>query len=213
MGRKFIRKYKRRFNAWIRKRPAVLLIAFGVLIGVSVFIMNQDKHLSVKPASYRPLLGLIADAESKGNYNAYFGNAHNRKINFTKMSISEVMQWQKDYVAQGSPSSAVGRYQIIDSTLAGLVEEFEIDTSQKFDKATQDKMAIALLERRGSIAYVNNQLNSQEFASNLAKEWASLPKVTGKNPDASYYAGDGLNKSLVDRHEVLGAIESIQPDN
>ncbi len=171
----------------------------------------QNKRLTVDPATYAPLLKLIASVESKGNYNAYFGQAANSSVDFTSMSVAEVMDWQHGYVQQGSPSDAVGRYQIISSTLSGLVRELGIDTSQKFDQSLQDKMAIALLERRGSERYVNNELTLDEFAANLAKEWAALPKVIGENPDDSYYASDGLNRSLVSADEVRRAIEPIAP--
>lgn len=183
--------------------------AFAIM--VASIINEHTKRLSVDPTTYTPLLNLIADAESNGNYNAYFGHANNSSINFTAMSVAEVMEWQQEYVAKGSASSAVGRYQIIDSTLVGLVREMDIDTSQPFDEAMQDKMAAKLLERRGSVAYVNEELTRHEFAANLAKEWAALPKVVGKNPDESYYASDGLNKSRVSTDEVLSAIEPISP--
>ena len=39
------------------------------------------------------------------------------------------------------------------------------------------------------------RLRREEFAHNLSKEWAALPKAVGKNPEQSYYAGDGLNKA------------------
>lgn len=174
-------------------------------------MVNQGKQLGVVPESYRPLLDVIADVESKGNYNAYFGNAHNKTVDFTKMSVAEVMQWQKEYVAAGSPSSAVGRYQIIDTTLAWLVESRGIEPQTLFDETTQDHMAVALLERRGSVQYVNSKLSRDDFAANIAMEWASLPKITGDNPDSSYYAGDGLNASLVKKEKVQKAIEHIQP--
>jgi conjugal transfer mating pair stabilization protein TraG len=172
--------------------------------------MNQDKQYSVIPSSYRPLLNLIADVESRGNYNAYFGNTTNSSIDFTKMSIAEVRQWQKEQVEQGSPSSAVGRYQIIDTTLAELVRTMNINQEQLFDQATQDKMAIALIEKRGSLDYVNGEITRDQFAANLAKEWASLPSVIGNNPNESYYQGDGLNKSLINKEKVFGAINLIE---
>lgn len=173
-------------------------------------MMNQEKNQSVNPASYKPLLDVIAEVESRGNYNAHFGNAHNTSIDFTKMSVAAVMQWQKEQVAAGSSSSAVGRYQIIDTTLAGLVDGLSIEPSTPFDEATQDRMAIALLEQRGSVRYANSILSSDDFAANLAMEWASLPKISGENPDSSYYAGDGLNASLVTKEEVLRAISAIR---
>ena len=75
----------------------------------------------------------------------------------------------------------------------------------------QDKLAVALLERRGSKKYVNKELTPHEFAANLAKEWAALPKVIGDKPDESFYASDGLNKSHVSVAEIIQAIEPIKP--
>lgn len=166
-----------------------------------------NKTAAIDPVAFAPLLHLIARAESNDNYNAYFGNSTNFEIDFTSMSIAEVLAWQAAYVQQGSPSSAVGRYQILDTTLAGLVRQLGIDTSQKFDRSMQDGLAIALLERRGAVRYVNEELTREEFAANLAQEWAALPKVLGDNPDQSYYASDGINRSRVEVSEVLNVIE------
>lgn len=171
----------------------------------------SPRRLVVNPDTYGPLLQLIARAESNGNYNAYFGNAGNNAIDFTQMTITQVMAWQANYIRQGSPSSAVGRYQIINTTLEGLVRQRGIDTDRKFNHKTQDELAIALLERRGIEAYVNNELSRDEFAANLAKEWASFPKIVGPNPDQSYYHSDGLNRAHVRIDEVRQAIAVIAP--
>lgn len=185
-----------------------MAILFVGTVGYAIYMNNR--HLTVDPASYRPLLQLIARAESKDNYNAYFGNASNIAVQFTSMTLDEVMQWQMNFVQDGSPSSAVGRYQIVSTTLAGLIQQLGINTNEKFNPAMQDRLAIALLERRGSEEYVNKQLSLDDFAANLAREWAALPKVIGENPSASYYAGDGLNKSLVSINQVQNAIEPIR---
>lgn len=190
----------------------LLLQAAGVLLLISVvtyaaYMNNQQ--LRVNPATYQPLLQLIGRVESNNNYNAYFGNASNSTTVFTDMTIGEVLKWQQERVRQGSPSSAVGRYQIISTTLEGLVRELDLEKSRKFDPATQDQMAIALLERRGAEKYVGGKLSNKQFAANLAKEWAALPKTLGSNPSASYYDGDGLNASRVEVDEVLKAIEPI----
>ena len=195
---------------WLQKRPAVFWIGIvfvAALIAYTIGSMNQ--RLQVDPVSAKPLLDLIARVESKGNYNAYFGNAGNTSITFTEMSVDQVMQWQEDFIAAGHPSSAVGRYQIISTTLKGLVQQLNIDTNQPFNEAMQDKMAVALLERRGATEYVNNQIDEQQFAAELAKEWAALPRVVGDRPEQSYYAGDGLNKALVKVDEVLRAVGGV----
>ena len=210
---RLITKRLRSFKRW-RRNNTFKLSVFVVLSLAAVFAYAgymANERLAVNPESYKPLLNLIAGAESNGNYNAYFGNPRNNDIRFTEMTVAEVRQWQEDYIAQGSPSSAVGRYQIISGTLDGLINELGIEPTQKFNESTQDTMAIALLERRGSVEYVNDELSKEQFAANLAKEWAALPKVVGDNPDQSYYAGDGLNKSRVAPDTVLAAIRPIEP--
>ena len=74
----------------------------------------------------------------------------------------------------------------------------------------QDQLAVALLEKRGAREYIDEKITREEFAASLAKEWAGLPKVTGENPEHSYYAGDGLNKSRVGVEEVLGVIDQVE---
>jgi len=210
---RFYRKKVRLLKRWARSnRLFVGAIVAVLIIGTLAYTSYmQNKRLAVNPATYTSLLQLIATVESKGNYNAYFGNASNTSIDFTKMSIKEVMQWQADFVRQGSASSAVGRYQIVDTTLAGLVRQLHLSTAEPFGQATQDKLAIALLERRGAERYVNGELTRDQFAANLAMEWAALPKVIGDNPNDSYYASDGLNRSLVSVDDVRNAIEPISP--
>lgn len=209
-----IKRTMRRFfrKQYARNKTAILCMSAVSVLVLGLFAYTeymQHRRLIPDPTTYVQLLQLVANAESKGNDNAYFGNAGNSSIDFTSMSIAEVMKWQADYVSQGSPSSAVGRYQLLSTTLAGLVDELAIDTNQSFDRSMQDRMAGALIERRGAEGYVNGELTPQAFAANLAKEWAALPRVVGENPEDSYYVSDGLNKSLVSVDEVLDAIRPI----
>jgi muramidase (phage lysozyme) len=207
---KIKRKLYGTIRRWMKHRKDVLVLLGLFLVSIITYTAYmQNKRLTVDPATYSQLLTVIADAESKGNYNAYFGNAGNSSVVFTQMPVAEVMEWQSDYIREGNSSSAVGRYQIISTTLRSLVDELKIDTNQLFDKALQDRMAITLIERRGSEAYVNGEISRAELAANLAKEWAALPRVIGEHPDDSYYASDGLNKSLVSVDEILKAIEPI----
>jgi muramidase (phage lysozyme) len=204
---KWLRSLRRRRN----KRLAVAgLLLFVPIIVAAISVSKAFMPGKIDPAAYAPLLDTIAKGESRGNYNAYYAHANNTSLRFTDMSIAEVMKWQEEYVKQGSPSSAVGKYQIVRPTLAGLVKQLNIDTSLQFDEQMQDRMAIALLERRGSQAYAEKKLSREEFAANLAKEWAALPKVQGPNPEESYYAGDGLNKSLISIDEVFSALGPLE---
>jgi muramidase (phage lysozyme) len=173
-------------------------------------VQRFTEPTNIDPAAYAPLLATIAKGESGGNYNAYFGSPANTATRFTDMSVSEVMEWQAGHVARGNVSNAVGKYQIILPTLVGLMDQLNINKDEKFDEALQDRLAIALLERRGSVDYVNKKLTREQFAANLAMEWAALPKVIGSDPESSYYAADGLNKSHVTIDEVYGALAVLQ---
>jgi muramidase (phage lysozyme) len=164
----------------------------------------------IPPEAYTPLLEVVAKVESNGNYNAYFGNSSNTTTRFTDMSIAEVLAWQDEYVRQGSYSSAVGRYQIINTTLVGLVKEHDIALDERFDEAMQDRLAIKLMERRGSRAYFADAISREQFAANLAQEWAALPKVIGENPERSFYADDGVNKSRVSIVEILRVLAGLK---
>lgn len=211
--KKSLRRYYHRLMQRAQSKSFILPVASIAVVAASISysVYMSTRTLTVDPATYKPLLQLIAQAESKSNYNAYFGSPHNTNIRLTDMSLAQVLAWQEEYVKQGSLSDAVGRYQILSTTLRGLISQLNINPSVKFDEATQDKLAIALLERRGSEHYINHQLTREEFAANLAKEWAALPKVTGPKPELSYYDSDGLNKSLVEVDQVLRAIDPIKP--
>lgn len=159
--------------------------------------------------NYSKLLNTIAKGESKGNYNAYYGHPDNKKLKLTSMTIGEVLAWQKQYVKNGSPSSAAGKYQIIRPTLEGLVAELKIDKRALFNAPMQDRLAVALLERRGVKDYARGKITREQFAHNLSKEWAALPSTAGKQPNQSYYAGDGLNKVQISRSEIFSSIETL----
>lgn len=198
-------------------RHSRILFVIGGLIALLAGLFYAEymmpNRLKADPSSYQALLDLIAKAESNGNYNAHFGDPGSKDPDFTTMTLSEVQAWQREFVTSGQPSSAVGRYQIISTTFDGLVAELELaPESVLFDEATQDRMAVALLERRGLTAYVNDELTREEFAANLAREWAGLPRVVGQNPEESFYSGDGLNAAQVSSREVLEAIDQIVPD-
>lgn len=163
----------------------------------------------MKNVHYQGLLNTIARGESGGNYNAYFGKPDNTSVKFTSMTVGEVLQWQREYVENGSPSNAVGRYQFIRPTLAGLVEKHEIDKDARFGQQLQDKLAIALLEKRGVHDYMSGDISREQFAHNLSKEWAALPQVKGDKPKASYYAEDGLNKVQISIDEIYRGIGTL----
>ena len=163
--------------------------------------MENDPYLQA-----RGLMDLIGGKESSNDYNVAYGGT---KDKFTDMTVDEILDWQKNYVKQGSPSSAVGRYQIITKTLKDLKKNLGLKGDEKFDEDLQDRMFMSLLERRGYGDWTQGNLTDEQFADQLAKEWASLPVMaTGR----SYYDKDGLNKALISPEAVLQALSVNRPE-
>lgn len=193
-----------------RRRHISLITQWLLVIMTGTLLFYFAAPDPMPQLNYTQLLDTIAKGESRGNYNAYYGQPNNSSIKFTGMTIEEVLRWQSNYIKQGSPSNAVGRYQIIQPTLQSLIRKLDVDKQEHFDEAMQDKMAIALLEKRGVNEYSTGEISREEFAHNLSKEWAALPKAIGDNPTESYYAGDGLNKVQVSVNEIYRGIEELE---
>lgn len=163
---------------------------------------RAEDAVSKYAESGNPLLEIIADKESGGDYNRIYGAGHQTRP-LTDMTVNEVLQWQKDYVNNGSPSSAAGKYQIIHKTLAGLKNEMGLTGEEKFDEAMQDKMAETLLNRRGYDEYLAGEISEEKFMENVSMEWAAAPKdMSGE----SFYEGDGLNQAHIEPATMLLAI-------
>lgn len=148
----------------------------------------------------KKLLDFIAQPESRGDYNIIFGGT---KEPLTSMTIQDVFALQNRMVADGSESSAVGRYQFIRKTLKGLVEKLNIPKDAVFNEELQDRLAKELLDQRGLEKFRQGKISKEKFAENLSKEWASLPKDrTGQ----SYYKGVGSNKAHVSFEDLLSQL-------
>lgn len=194
----------------LRKKEHLFTALSITLIGALAIYGVLHSRTMISPTAYAPLLNVIAKGESHGNYNAYFGNVSNSEIIFTDMTLGEVLEWQAEYVSRGNPSNAVGRYQFIQPTLEKLINKLNLNLDVKFSAQLQDRLAIALIEERGAVAFVNHKLSIKDFLHNLAKEWAALPRIYGDTPEASYYEGDGLNHSRVDSKAILKAAEEFK---
>jgi hypothetical protein len=144
------------------------------------------------------LLDHISQKESRGSYNILVGGR--TEPNLTKMTVAEVLDYQHRMlsgVMGRFESSAVGKYQIIRSTLLDLISRGKASPNDLYDATTQEKLGRGLLEKRGLEKYLSGRLSKDAFMDSLAMEWASLPYHTGR----SYYAGVGSNRSLMSRDD------------
>ncbi len=166
---------------------------------------DQVTHAKATVGHVKPLLDLIAKAESQGSYDAHYGETNNTNPRFTQMSVDQVLAWQKDFVRSGKPSSAVGRYQIIRGTLKDLKAKMRLNGTETYDATLQDKMALALLNRRGLEGYLLRTITVDAFIDEIAKEWAGLPNTSGK----SHYDGDGQNSAQIKLAELKPVVEAL----
>ena len=157
--------------------------------------------------SVKQMLGTL---ESNNNYNIMVGG---KKKNLTDMTVGEVIEYQEGLKG----NTAAGKYQIKVDTLKSMVyipvannEDGSVEYAKnkdgslklrnptdfspgtKFNEAAQEWAADVLLERRGWSDYQSGQISREELATNLAKEWASMPDPT-KGQRNSHYAGDGTH--------------------
>lgn len=167
-------------------------------------------------ANTASLRSLIGNLEAPQGYDQVWGGIRSSDQppkRLTTMTVDEVLAWQ-DSIDSRYNSEAAGRYQVMEDTLRSLRNSGQVSGSQRFDRATQDRIADILMERRGLSSYRAGTLSETDFAQRLSQEWASLPAATrdarGRSATGqSYYAGDGLNKSSTKLDTVLAAIRRI----
>lgn len=153
--------------------------------------------------SREALLDIIGQGESKGNYNAlvYGKKGANTpgSADLTNMTIAQVQEYQKGMIGKGHASTAVGKYQMISSTLAEQVKKAGLDVNTtKFDQKTQDLLANQLIDQAGF-----GKKDSATVMKNLAGTFASLPKdMSGRGA----YDGFNQNKATINAGDLQAAI-------
>jgi muramidase (phage lysozyme) len=163
--------------------------------------------------TYDPLLQFIGQHESRNDPNAIWGGIKRADYPdkpLTAMTVGAVLAWQ-DSIDFKYMSEASGQWQIMEDTLRDLVKQGHAKLTDMYDYNTQRKLAVALLKRRGLNEYMAGVYTAEKFANLVAREWASMPLVSGPNIGKSYYAGDGLNKSGTSHTAFLAAVKAIRP--
>jgi hypothetical protein len=120
----------------------------------------------------------------------------------TRMTLGGIRQWIADTPGQ---HHAIGRYQIIPSTLAMLQRRLGLADSTLFDRATQDRMAAALYRDAGIGDWLAGRLSAEAFMDNLARIWAGFPLGNGR----SAFHGIAGNRATVTRAFFRSQIAAI----
>ncbi|KQR67865.1 hypothetical protein [Rhizobium sp. Leaf341] len=176
-------------------------------IGAKVEI---DMATNKETSAFGQFMTEIMGAESGNNYNAFHGNGSNQSIRFTDMSIGDVLKWQSsgEWKRLGGKSSAVGKYQIIESTLKDTVRASGIDLDTKFTPAVQDKLIMfRLFDTRKMADYLDGKISDEDMVDkHLAAEFAGLKTTSGKG----MYDGDGLNKASLSARRTIAALQQFK---
>jgi muramidase (phage lysozyme) len=141
--------------------------------------------------------------ESRGDYNAVIGNA-NSQNDLGALAIDQIYELMDQLRAAGRPSTAVGRYQIIRSTLRTLQSRSNIAGSDKFTPVLQDHLGLALLVGRDYPKWWTGAITDRQFAHNISLEWASLPDP--ENGGKSHYDGVGPNHASTTLDDVFAML-------
>ena len=167
------------------------------------------------------------ESTGAGGYNAYnkgtIGNkmiGADKPIDFSKITISEVLK--RGALKSGDPDRlfAVGRYQIIPTTMESLVKKLKLDPDKTYlDPATQDALfsnGLVGVVRKKVDEYIKGISDDKNAAIlELAKEFASVgipfDMMVGKKQlkkGDSYYSGVGGNKAHNSPEEVGAALDA-----
>lgn len=165
-------------------------------------------------------LAMLGDAISsgEGNYNSVNRglvkvNGKNKNLgayseDLSKLSINDVLARNTLGFSDKNRMNAVGKYQIIASTMRELVGYMHLSGNEKLTPEMQDKLFEGLLRMKGIYKHlVGKDADIQKAMIMIAKTWASagVPiAMMGAHrmleAGESFYAGDGGNKS--NRHST-----------
>ena len=169
-------------------------------------MLTTDKYFV-----YRPMLDLLGKSEGtdKGRgynetlgYGAYTGGDKNL-VEMTLDQIDILQTKMLKHPKNKWKSSALGRYQIVRTTLREIISKLNLSTALKFDQDMQDRMGCYLLGVRGIDKWLSGRLSTDTLISNLSREWASLPTPEGKG----FYSGQNASVSVA---QVKAALEAVR---
>ncbi len=132
----------------------------------------------------------VAEAGPRGYDAVHVGAKRRLPKRPTQMTLREIAVWVK--ATPGQPH-AIGRYQIIPSTMRVLIRRSGVSPDTRFSPAVQDAFADILLKDAGLERFLKGRLSMKRFMNNLAKIWAGLPTSNGK----SHYDGYAGNRATI----------------
>lgn len=221
------------------------LVAMAVRLGLKQLFEVVENPALIKvvesssnyryPMAHSAFGNLIARYESADNYNICNSTKGGlrvvRDLRVVEMSIRQIQQKQSN-----REIFAVGRYQLIPTTLESAVLSLGLDRSALLDAEMQDRIFECYLikvKRPEICHYLAGSGTIEEAMYAAAKEWASIGVERGRRISdkrvqsggafsyikryaeggESYYAGDGLNKAHISPQQIREAFINSKIDN
>ncbi|WP_442865176.1 phage tail tape measure protein [Acinetobacter sp. HY1485] len=160
-----------------------------LVIGLAKTVKSNVKEVASKVNGndgYTNLGSLIASGE--GDYNSVNRGLVNGKnlgafkTDLSKMTINEILQRNKLKAGDSGRMNAVGKYQIIASTMKQAMAQMNLTGNEKFTPEMQEKIFREFLipKRKGLNNYLKgNGSNLEQAQYEASMEWASIPVPTG----------------------------------
>lgn len=136
------------------------------------------KYSTEKLATADSLKDAFSHAESSNDYNRLVTPSSGKYTTapLTDMTVGQVLEYQRGMLGAGFPSTATGKFQIIRGTLKSLVDEGVVKLTDKYSPENQEKLAEALLERRGMSDFMAGKISHSQFIKNLGNEWEAIKR-------------------------------------
>jgi len=134
-------------------------------------------------------------------YGALTGGDKNL-VGMTLLEIDSLQTQMLNHPKNKWNSSALGRYQIVRTTLRKLRKGFP--QAALFDGDLQDVFAAKLLVGRGLLAWLAGTKSTVAFVNQLAREWASIPTSSGNG----YYSGQRVGATVRQVTDALAQVKA-----
>lgn len=160
---------------------------------------------------YRPMLDLLGKSEGtdKGrgynetlSYGAYTGG-DKELVAMTLDRIDELQTAMLRHPKNYLNSSALGRYQIVRTTLRKIRKKLKLSGREVYSATMQDRMGCFLLGGRGIDRWLKGKKSDNAMLLALAQEWASLPTPEGRG----YYDGQNSSVSVAEVKRTLAEVK------
>lgn len=153
----------------------------------------------------------VEGTSDEGGYDRLLGNQEgNFGVKPSQMTVAEILDFQKqrgegsyaEYAKDtvGRISTPVGKYQVVGTTLQGLVDKGIVDENEMFDAATQERIGSYLIQSRGLF---DENITDEQFIENLGNEFEGIER----------FGYDGGTEGVDQRQESIQAVSQKVSDD